>query len=162
MRNFINILVLSLVFSCFGGCVQPQTREAWTSTDSWFHPPSEWSRFREAKSLPNSDVSEVAPEYMVIAEQQLQIVACVEITADRARELTGREVPPRAGSSLFLVRGVYLNRGTGGFEVVPVGSELLVEHNCLGRSAVPMKRQALVVRLSQRPVTVYVSCSMAE
>jgi len=57
---------------------------------------------------------------------------------------------------------VYLNRGTGKFIVVPVGNELLVEHGSLGRSAVPMKRQALILRLSQKPETVYVSCSMDE
>jgi hypothetical protein len=162
MRNFINILGLSLVFSCLCGCIKPQTQQPSTSTDSWFDPPSEWSRFRQAKSLPDSEVSEVAPEHMAAGEEQLLDVACVEITADRAAELTGRAMPPQAGSSLFLVRALYLNRGTGKFMVVPVGSELLVEHGSLGRSAVPMKRQALAVRLSQRPKTVYVSCSMDE
>lgn len=68
----------------------------------------------------------------------------------------------RAGSSLFLVRAVFLNRDTGGFTVTPVWSDLLVEHGSLGRSAVPMKRQALIVRLPQKPETVFVSCSMAK
>jgi len=97
---------------------------------------------------------------MTTAEEQLRDVTCVEISADRAAELTGHAMPP--GSSLFLVRAVYLNRGTGKFMAVPVGSELLVEHGSLGRSAIPMKRQVLVVRLSQKPETVYVSCSMDE
>jgi hypothetical protein len=99
---------------------------------------------------------------MAAAEEQLHDVASVEISAERATEFTGRPVSPRAGSSLFLVRAVYLNRSTGKFIVVPVGNELLVEHGSLGRSAVPMKRQALILRLSQKPERVYVSCSMDE
>jgi len=59
----------------------------------------------------NADIAEVAPGRMATAEEQLRDVACVEISADRASELTGRPMPPRAGSSLFLVRAVYLKTG---------------------------------------------------
>jgi hypothetical protein len=79
-----------------------------------------------------------------------------------ASELTGHLLASRADSSLFLVRAVYLNRGTGKFMAVLAGSELLVEHGPLGRSTASMRRQALVVRLPQKPETVFVSCSIAE
>jgi len=162
MRHITYIVSLGLVVFGMLGCTQPQTHEAWSSTDSWFHPPSDWSRFRQAQHLPDSDISEVVPDRMATAEEQLRDVACVEISPDRAAELTGHTMPPQAGSNLFLVRAVYLNRGTGKFMAVPVGSELLVEHGSLGHMAVPMKRQALVVRLSEKPEIVYVSCSMDE
>jgi hypothetical protein len=162
MRTFIYIAGLSLAFLWLLGCTRTQTHQAWSSVDSWFRPPNEWSRFRQAQGLPDSDILEVARERMAAAEEQLHDVASVEISAERATEFTGRPVSPRAGSSLFLVRAVYLNRSTGKFIVVPVGNELLVEHGSLGRSAVPMKRQALILRLSQKPERVYVSCSMDE
>ena len=162
MRHIAYIVSLGLLVFGMLGCAQPQMHEAWSSADSWLHPPSDWSRFRQAQRLPDSDISEVAPDRMAAAEEQLHDVACVEISPDRAAELTGHTMPPQAGSSLFLVRAVYLNRGTGKFMAVSVGSELLVEHGSLGHAAVPMKRQPLVVRLPQKPETVYVSCSMDE
>lgn len=89
-------------------------------------------------------------------------LACVAITTDRASELSGHSVVSRAGRNLFLIRAVFLNRSTGKFKVTAVGSELLVEHGSLGHSAVPMKRQALIVWLPQKPETVFVTCSMDE
>ena len=153
---------LSLAFMWLAGCAPSRTHRASSSADSWYHPPSNWMSFRQAHRLPDTDIIEVSSDHLASAEEQLSDVTCVEITPDRASELTGHAVTPRAGSSLFLVRAVFLNRGTGKFMVTPVGSELLVEHGSLGRSAVPMSRQALVVRLSQKPGTVFVSCSMAE
>lgn len=119
-------------------------------------------RFRQAQGLPDTDIIEVSPDHLTSAEEQLRRLACVAITADRASELTGRSVVSRAASSLFLVRAVFLNRGTGKFMATPVGGDLLVEHGSLGRSGVSMKRQALIVRLPQKPETVFVSCSMNE
>ncbi len=130
--------------------------------DSWYHAPSDWTRFHQAQGLPDADIIEVAPDKLAAAVEQLRDIACIEISPNRASELTGRSITPRVGSSLFLVRAVYLNRGTGKFMVVSVGTELLVEHGSLGHSAVPMQRQALVVRLSQQPQTIFVSCSMDE
>jgi hypothetical protein len=161
MRSIAFILSLVLALASLTGCTQPPTYQAWSSADSWYHPPSEWARFRQAQGLPDADIVEVAPDHMTAAEKQLRELSCVEIPTDRASELTGRLIPSRAGS-LFLVRAVYLNRGTGKFMAVLVGSELLVEHGSLGHSAAPMRRQPLVVRLSQKPETVYVSCSMDE
>jgi hypothetical protein len=112
--------------------------------------------------LPDSDVTEVAPKHLAAAEEQLRDVAFVEISAAHATELTGQPFAPRAGSSLFLVRAVYLNHGTGRYTATPLRGELLVEHESLGRLAVPMKRSALVVRLSRRPKAVYVNCGMDE
>ena len=160
MHKSTFVFGLSLATVWLFGCARTQTHQAWSSTDSWFRPPGEWTRFRQAQSLPASDIAEVSSERMAAAEKQLHDAACTEISAERAAELTGRTMPPRAGESLFLVRAVYLNRGTGKFMAVQSGSELLVEHGSLGRSAVAMKRQALVVRLPKKPETVYVSCTM--
>lgn len=155
-------IILSLALMCLAGCRSSRTHQAWSSADSWYRPPSNWTSFRQAQTLPDADIIEVSPDRLPSAEEQLREVACVEITPDLASELTGRTVTSRADSGLFLVRAVFLNRGTGKFMVTPVGTELLVEHASLGISAVPMKRQALVVRLSQKPEMVFVFCSIDE
>ena len=160
MRAFTQILGWSLV--AFGLTVCAETQPAWSSTDSWFHPAEGASIFRQAKKLPDEHVMEVVLAKMPEAEEQLRDVACVELSSQHASEMTGQPVKAIPGGSLFLVRAVYLNRGTGKFTVSLSGRNLLVEHGSLGHSAVPMKRQALVVSLPQKPDVVYVSCSMDE
>jgi hypothetical protein len=162
MRKLKNILLLSIALIGLLGCAQTQTHRAWSSGDSWYHPPDEWSRFRQVQSLPISDIVEVMPDQLAAAEEQLRDVAWVEVSSQRAADLTGHRIEARVGSSLFLVRAVYLNRATGRFEVVLAGRELLVEHSSLGHSAVPMKHLALVLRLPVKPEVVYVSCAMDE
>ena len=79
----------------------------------------------------------------------------VEVPALRGVDLT---VP--TGYTAFLVRGVYLN--SSHFTVRRADSALHVHASSLGRHAVPMKQQPLVVLLRDRPGDVYVTCSMAE
>jgi hypothetical protein len=161
MRCTLFILSLALVW--LSSCSPPKRESATSSTvDSWYRPPSDWTRFRQAKALPDADVTQVSPALMASAEGQLRDAAWVKVTPDRASELAGHPMKAQADSSFFLVRAVFLNRGTGKFSVTLVGSELLVEHGSLGHSSAPMKRQALVVRLPQPPEVVFVSCSMAE
>ena len=62
----------------------------------------------------------------------------------------------------YLVRGLLLNRATGGFTVYVLEDQVVVYHRSLGRSAVPMTRQPLVLQLQQPPQEVYVAVSMAE
>ena len=105
---------------------------------------------------------EVVSTRMPEAEQLLSDVSCVELSNQRASELVGRIVTQDSGRALFLVRALYLNRTTGKFGVSVSDHELFVGHNSMGHTAVPMKRQALVVRLTEKPDVVYVSCSMDE
>jgi hypothetical protein len=76
-------------------------------------------------------------------------------TAAQARSLKGKTKP-------YLVRGLVLNEGTGNFSALLKDSTLWIEHGCLGRHPVPMKRQPVVVFLEEEPKTVYVEVSMAE
>ena len=162
MREINATVVLSLFLVGLLGCAHTQMHRAWSSADSWFHPPDDWLRFRQAQSLPATDLAEVLPGRLVAAEEQLRDVACVAVSSERAAELTGQKIEAGAGTALFLVRAVCLNRATGRFSVVFAGRDLLVEHGSLGHSAVPMQRQALVVRLPRKPEVVYVSCGMDE
>jgi hypothetical protein len=150
-------LTLLLLFSCGCNC----GHRAASTTDSWYNPPEAIVRFWSADKLADSEVLVVTPDKLAQAEELLRDSACIGVSNDRARELTGQRVDGPASKTLFLVRGLQLNPGTGKFMVIPLGHELLVHHGSLGGSAVPMKRQPLLVRLSEKPDAVYVSCSMA-
>lgn len=100
----------------------------------------------------------VLPEKMWPAEIKLFDVPAVEISADEAMTLTGRQMI--AGDDrLFLVRGLYGN--TGEFTVQRMDNALFVRHDSLGSCPEPAIRRALVVPLPELPTTVYVICSVA-
>jgi hypothetical protein len=96
------------------------------------------------------------------AEELLQDVAIVGLSREQTAEFIGEALPELSGTKPYLARGVYLNRGTGSFSVYILEGQLLVHHGSLGRNAVPMKRQALVLQLEHNPTEVFVACSMAE
>ena len=162
MKVCLRIMTSLATAALLAACGHEWDHEASSSLDSWFRPPANWNGFRQAPRLPDSDILEVAPGGAAAAVEQLRNAACLEISAEQAAEIAGRKTLSAGDGKWYLVRGVCLNRGTGKFTVVEVGSELLVEHGSLGHSAVPMKRQPLIVRLQRKPETVYVSCSMDE
>jgi hypothetical protein len=107
-------------------------------------------------------VHEVIEQNRPNAETLLKDVACVLLDDQQAETLIGEPVPDVPGTGAYLTRGVLLNRETGGFTVYVSGDQLVVYHRCLGRSAVPMSRQPLVLQLERKPSEIYVACSMAE
>ena len=94
------------------------------------------------------------------AESRLAGASVVPLSADEAERYLDVPLDAPGSHSLYLVRGVYLNHGA--FDAYFDGRDLTVHHGSLGRRAVPMKRQPLVVALPTQPQTVYVIASMAE
>jgi hypothetical protein len=88
--------------------------------------------------------------------------------AFRAEARTSRSVASEAlrlrggRTAPYLVRGLVLNEGTGGFFVHFENGELSVAHASLGHSMVPTKRRPIVVYLESSPTHVCVGVSMAE
>ena len=143
------------------GCTSD--RRAWTTQDSWYNaPPPETPRRGEWEQLDRARIHEVLESRELQAEELLQDVSIVEVTAEQAAELIGATLPDQPDTQPYLTRGVYLNGGTGSFSVYLLEDQLLVHHGSLGHRAVPMKRQALVLQLEQEPQDVFVTCSMAE
>lgn len=102
-------------------------------------------------------------------EKKSQMPAFEGDTADRMKELASehRQTATKARGLKrklrpYLVRGLYLNEGTGAFSVYFRDTTLWVVHGSLGKHAVPMKRRPLVVFLEHVPTKVYVSVRMAE
>jgi hypothetical protein len=143
------------------GCVSDH--RAWTTQDSWYNAaPPEIPRRGEWDRLDRARIHEILESRELQAEELLQDVSIVELTAEQAAGFVGAALPDMPGTQPYLTRGVYLNRGTGAFSVYVLENQLLVHHSCLGRRAVPMKRQALVLQLERKPEDVFVTCSMAE
>jgi hypothetical protein len=136
---------------------------AWTTQDTWYNAaPPETPPRREWEQLDRERIHEVLESRELQAEVLLQDVSIVEFTAEQAAAFIGKALPDQPDTQPYLTRGVYLNRGTGSFSVYTLENQLLVHHGSLGRRAVSMKRQALVLQLERKPRDVFVTCSMAE
>jgi hypothetical protein len=153
---------LTVVLLCgfLAGCAHD--RRAWTSEDGWYNPHPSGTRLAEWEPLEHGRIHEVSEGQRAAAEDLLREASYVVLTPDQAADLLGQSLPSVAGTQPVLVRGLVLNRATGGFSVYVLEDRVTVYHRCLGRSAVPMTRQPLVLQLERPPTTVYVAVSMAE
>jgi len=152
---------IALIGICvfLGLCVWPVDRRAFTTADSWYSPPPP---NREFTPLAKDRFAQVDAALQAEGQGALAEVPVKRITAAEAARLTGKPLP--IGEEYVLLRALVLNEGTGGFYigVGNGGSSVHVEHDCLGRGPVPMKRKAVVAVLQSVPKTVFVSCGMAE
>ena len=112
--------------------------------------------------LPDKEVHKVTSLMWPKAEAMLKQKSVVRLSAVQATGFVGGNLKAVSGKTPFLVRALYLNEGTGKFMVYQRGKRLWITHGSLGNSAVPMKRQALVIFLKTRPTQVFVDCSMDE
>jgi hypothetical protein len=130
------------------------------AVNTWFNPTGHEADFRR---LDEARIHPVNSSHELWAEAILANVSFAEITAEQAEQCTGGTLPSIPGTKPYIVRGVYLNRGTGQFEIrVWPNNNIEVFHGCLGDHPVPMKRQVLVLQLENPPNQVFVSCRMIE
>lgn len=156
-RKALLSLFLTLVLF---GCGR---QKAWTTEDSWYNPPpEEKARLSDWQRVDASRVYEVIEPKIAEAEVLLAEVPFVQLSEREAVAFAGKELGEAPGTRPYLVRGLYLNRITGKFIVYTKDGQLRVHHGSMGRQAVPMQRQPLVVQLEQTPAAVYVTVSMVE
>jgi hypothetical protein len=132
---------------------------AFTEADPWFKPLEQWSAAHDALSVRWVEVKSSASAQ---AERRLLSTDAERVSRDDASIYAAKPLKIGDHEEPCLVRGLYLNRGTGGFTVKFDGRDLYVLHGSLGRHAVPMTRQPLLVALPRLPAHVYVSVWMAE
>ena len=138
------------------------SHKAWSTEDSWYKAPASGINWGNEKRFTDVKFQEVTGAMEPNAEKLLKQKSIVLLSLTQARTFTGNQFKPTKAKRPYLVRAVYLNKETGGFSVFLDGNKLIVSHDSLGHSAVPMKRQALVVSLSAQPAQVFVTCGMAE
>jgi len=159
-RWYIPSLVARVLLLVVGWWVTDQygcSAHSWTTTDSWHRPPP--TVVPERVNLAFTEVHTAARDAAV---RRLENASFVPLTPKEAAEYVDVVPPIDSGTRLYLVRGVVLNRGTGRFTVSFDGGNLYVIHGSLGRHAVPMQRQPVVVALPAEPKNVFVLCNMAE
>jgi hypothetical protein len=157
--------VATLLIYTMSGCgpeSSSTSHRAWTSEDAWYRAPPSGTHLWEWSELGDDRVQEVIASQKASAERLLQNVSSVVLTDQQAAELIGDPLPSLPGTKPYLTRGLVLNRETGGFIVYTSGDQVVVYHGSLGRGAVPMSRQPLVLQLERDPAEVFVVCSMAE
>ncbi|HWE03384.1 MAG TPA: hypothetical protein VG326_13325 [Tepidisphaeraceae bacterium] len=134
---------------------------AWTSTDPWFHPPV--AEPHDSEPIGGGRIDNVVPDKELEAEEMLAAAPFVELTPQQADAFAGYPLIPHPGARPYLMRGVYLRRRTGVFQVYSLGrGDYLVYHECLGSAPAAMKRQALVVQLDKPPRRVFAFCRMTD
>jgi len=158
LRTIRPVMALLLAGHVVMGCSDDR---AWTEQDSWYRPPPpSWAG--NVSTLDSQRLIAVTNEKRITALTMLSGSSSRLLTPAEASDLAGVEVTPGPGMRFYLVRAVYLNEGTGTFQLRLAGTELEVHHGSLSRGAMPMKRAALIAQLKEQPTEVYVTCSMAQ
>ena len=156
--RMVMLLVIGVVMASCAGNQLPRE-----SDDSWYRAPS-----AHVRDLSGWSLMEVSRVHEVIEPMQSRAQTFVSnspyrlLSNEEAEKLIGGRLPNVEGTHPFLVRGLFLNRNTGGYYVSIENSNIWVHHASLGRATVSMKRQALVLQLKEKPKELYVTCSMAE
>jgi hypothetical protein len=159
------VMLTTLLLVILPGCgrMSGRSTDAWTPQDSWYRAPENdllWKLYDSP--LDRAQFAPVHESSRAAAEELLRDDPFLKIDAEKANELVGSEVGLEGDGEYYLLRGLYLQEGTGSFTVHARGGQVLVYHGCLGRSPVPMNRTAVVARLSEPPTDVYTMCSMDE
>lgn len=157
-----SLLFIAIAGTALPGCRDREDRMARTGEDGWYRPVD--SSFAEAEweRIPDEQVWEVRDSLQARMQERLAEHPVVPLSRQEAAAAV--EGDKAGGDSLkpYLVRALYLNYGTGGFSLYRSGTNLLAVHGSLGKSAVPMKRRALVLLLPVPPQKLYIEVFMAE
>jgi len=121
----------------------------------------EASDAQSATLLPESSFFEVPVSKLAVAELRLAEQPAVAQEAYAAQYYGRAEFSCQASESLYLLRAVYTNGGTGAFQVqLLAAGSVWVSHHSLGRSS-GTHRSALLACLPKQPARVFVSSSGA-
>jgi len=160
-RFFLWSIGVFLIAAIYVGC---GGHRAWIERDAWYRNlpsnlPQAWdSQWQE---LPSDRIVPIPRANQHIAIELLESVSWSALNPDDIDRLVSQYSKPM-GFKPYLVRALSLNEGTGSYKVKIFQRNVFIHHGSLGRSAVSMKRQAIVLYLSEDPKEVYVTCSMHE
>jgi hypothetical protein len=163
MKIRYSSIICFLIFAAFAhGCKNSNSTQVWSTKDSWYKTSSASVGLSDEKQFVEVKFHEVTNSMQSKAQNLLKQKSIVPLSLAQAKTFTSGQFKQVKAKRPYLVRAVYLNKGTGAYSVFLRGKKLVVSHGSLGRSDVPMKRQALIVYLSALPTEVFVVCEMAE
>ncbi len=127
------------------------------AVDPWYFRPKSTSGWRELKPQRSYRVKPVfVPRYT----EKLASVRVKKIEWGEAELIVGNAMDETKGYTPYLVRGLMINDGTGGFRIFEKGGAILVSHVGLGKFR-GWEKQPLVVILRKAPTEVYTTASTA-
>jgi hypothetical protein len=150
MKLFVMLVLTSFVGQASAG-----------QMESWLHAPT--ANINTAKvvaQVPGAQVFEVPASVLTMALERLTDRPIMPLQGYEVDSFSRGHFSCPAATKPYLVRAVYENGGTGGYELQQVDSSLWVSHASLG-SATGMHRSALLVCIGFQPSQVFVTSSGA-
>lgn len=153
----MKIMVLALIL-CVSALAETDDAKSWLSLP----PADRMSYERRGSLIDSSNVFEVVVSRFDLAySHHLFASPIAAITTDQAKIYVGEGYRCPKGKRPYIIRGLYINGGTGGFSIYHWDRNLWVFHGCLGGGG-GLNKSALVVNLDFEPATVYVSASVSD
>jgi len=129
--------------------------------DSWLHAPTTNINAAEiVSSIPSDRVFEIPASLLDTALVQLRTSSIVPLQDYQVDSLSRGHFSCPSSTHPYLVRAVYENGGTGGYNLQQVDSALWVSHSSLGASS-GKHHSGLLVCLALQPSQVFVTTSGA-
>ncbi|MDP4221133.1 MAG: hypothetical protein Q8916_09200 [Bacteroidota bacterium] len=135
-------------------------RGAYTTKDSWYSPAPP-SSGQNHQPIGNNHFHALDSLHTLKALSMLESKTIIPLSRKEAADL-GVVINPKTSLNPYLVRALYLNKGTGAYFLSTSVDTLFVSHGSLGKHAVPMTRDCLIVELPKEPHVLYVDVMMAE
>lgn len=168
MKQLIFLMVCAFCLSACRGHSQTASSSSGDALDltfegsNWLHPAPDTFYAPAARNTEKTiEFHEVVAHEALAAVYSLDKDAFREISPDEAKLYTGAVFKPETGEKLYLVRAAFHPSGTGDYEVLELGSQLLVSYDCLGHHISPEK-SALVIALDKVPSDIFIEIHMAE
>lgn len=146
MKRLWSIALMAIACASFAA-----QRDAWVR-----EVPSEFRPRGDAPRLAAARFAEIPASKLQSAQERLAKVSLSELKEEyEVAAFAPAKFACHRGERSFLVRALYEYGERGLWEVVLLGTDLLVRNSALGPAA-PTHRSALVVCLSSKPAAVYV------
>ena len=149
----LSTLIPLFLLAALGGCFSPPE-------DPWYRPVPDEVYLPNARELPDSFYYQIDFKEWETAVELLQDTSAVTLTTEQAQAFARDSVQAVDGLSFYLVRGLALSSGTGGFYISVSEDALHLHHSSLGHAQYA-QRLPVIVQLKRAPSTVYVSYSGA-
>lgn len=157
--NFIRnaLVLLPLFLSASSYCSAPAKAQQKQAVDPWYFAPKNTDGWKELKPQRSYRVKPIfVPRYT----EKLATIRFKKIEWGEAQLIVGNAMEETKGYTPYLVRGLMINDGTGGFAIYQKGSAIWVSHGGLGNFR-SWTKQPLVVILRNPPTQVYTTAETA-
>ena len=155
IRQTVLLLLLSLGAQLFS--VAPTNAQQKKTFDPWYFRPKNTEGWKELKPQRSYRVKSV---FIPRCTNRLKSVRFEKIDWGEAQLIVGNAMDETKGFTPYLVRGLMINDGTGGFRVLQKGNAIWASHGGLGEFR-SWTKQPLIIILRNSPTQVYTTASTA-